>query len=235
MMAFSDSPTLAPEVAVAIEINGISFAVMMLSPHDLDDFAIGFLYSEGLIEQLYDVHNIEQYDEAQGIRLCVQLSQRQFALFKQNQRQLKGPSGCGICGKTALAGLFPSLNALKKREPIDVSLLTNLKNKIDKHQSLAKKSGAMHGAFLLDNQANILLCKEDIGRHNALDKLIGASIKSKQLKLSSAILITSRISADLVQKAISAKINTLIGLASPSTLALDMANQYGLHLSLIHI
>jgi len=224
---------LAEEVPVAIEINGISFAVMMLSPENLDDFAVGFLFGEGLIEQVYDIHQTDVVHEIEGIRLCIELAQRNFFQFKERMRSLMGSSSCGICGKTSLQALFPKLSVLSSPSVFNTEHLVNIREQITEYQTLSKLSGAMHAAFWLDENAEIRLCREDIGRHNALDKLIGAAKKSKLLKPDGALLITSRCGAELVQKAIAAKVNPLISLASTSTFAVEMPNKY--QLSLIHL
>lgn len=228
---------LAEETAVAVQINGINYVVMMLTPHDLDDFIVGFLLTQGVIEQVYDIHDIEYTETSvnygKGIRVNVSIANRQAQKFAANIRLMQGTSGCGICGSQALENVFGPLPILANRMAFNTALLTNIRSKIKPFQTRSNASGAMHAAFFLDEHGSIILCREDIGRHNALDKVIGAAKKARLLSTNCALLITSRCSAELVQKAILAGVTSLVSLASPSNLALQIALEH--RLTLIHI
>lgn len=237
---------LAQEQAVAIELNGITFAVMMMTPQDLKYFVVGFLFSEGIIERVIDVKDIEIVHETMpnaatsdinlGLSLKISLSNRSFHRFKERIRLLKGSSGCGICGSAALVQTFNQVNSIND-EPdafaFDANLLGAMREKVTEYQTLSAETGAMHGAFLLNSQAKIQASCEDIGRHNALDKLIGNILLNKLAYDKHAVLVTSRCGAELVQKIVCLGINTLISFASPSQLALQLANRA--KLTLIHI
>lgn len=226
----ANHPILVEEVAVAITINGINHAVMLTSPFDLEAFAIGFLYSEQLINALHDIRDIEIKPQAPHFIVEVELANRVAEQYRRTSRLLKGTSGCGLCGKTALAHALPTLPKLEPSTPPDSQQLQTIRAKLSQHQTQAKHTGALHAAFYLDQQLTIQACKEDIGRHNALDKLIGYALTNKLNRQQASLLVTSRCSIELVQKAIRFGASNLISLASPSQLALETAKAHGLNL-----
>ena len=233
---YKDAPTssqLVEEVPVAITVNDLHYSVMLASPHNLGDFAIGYLLAEGLITDHNQVHDFESTPLAQGLCLNIQLSNQQTNKFKQQQRRIKGTSGCGLCGKEAMQFAFPDLQKLPITEPLSRSTIEQLKPQLSKWQRLAKHSGAMHAAFWIDAQGTIIACREDIGRHNAVDKVIGHALRKRLPTTQASLLVTSRCSVEIVQKAIIAKLGSLISLASPTQLALEFAQAN--HLNLIHI
>ena len=227
---------LVEEVAAAISINQINYAVMMITPDDIKDFITGFLFTEQIIEQAYDIHDWQIDSHELGLNIDVTLANRCMYKFASKKRALRGTSGCGICGTQALEQAFPALTALPACKPYRINNAPQLKNHLTAHQLKAQQSGALHAAFWLDSNNQILACREDIGRHNALDKLIGyiqqVPVKPETLA-KQALLVTSRCSTELIQKAVKVGIPTLISLASPSQLAVKLAKQYGLNL--IHI
>jgi FdhD protein len=227
------SPQLVDETATSIVINGVSYAVMLASNNDLEDFVIGFLFTEGIINGLLEVQDIEVIQENQGILIQVELANRSIEKLKRQQRSMRGVSGCGLCGKVALQEAFPVLTPLKISPLPDLNRLQEIKSDLAKHQQIAAHSGAMHGAFWLDTQLAVLACREDIGRHNALDKLIGLALRSQLNNKNSTIVVTSRCGAELVQKTVCMGVSNLVSLASPSTLAVEMASAH--HLNLIQL
>lgn len=222
---------LVEEVAAAINLNGISYAVMMITPDHFEDFVIGFLFAEGIISQDQEVHEIDITPVQDGVMLDVTLANRCFIALKQRKRRLVGATGCGICGVEALGHALPDLPPLPACAPLVLEQVDSLKQQIHTHQLKAQRSGAIHAAFALDEVGNILECREDIGRHNALDKLIGALLRQK--RSAKALLMTSRCSSELIQKAVRYGANHLISLASPSQLAVKLALKY--QLNLVHI
>jgi FdhD protein len=238
------SKKLAEERAVAIEINGISYAIMMLTPHDLDDFALGFLLTEGIISQFRDVHDIQissQKNDQDGevslllekTVVSVTLSNQASFLFKEKVRLLRGNTGCGVCGARSLDQHFKKLAPLANGQAFALDSLRALREKVIAYQILSQDSGAMHGAFLVSPKLDIVIAREDIGRHNALDKVIGQIVKSGSDTVNHALLLTSRCSSELVIKAHAAGVSTLMSFASASDLALDIAKVY--QISIIHI
>lgn len=278
MNAKKTDHSLAQEQAVAIELNGIAFAVMMMTPQDLSYFAIGFLYTEGIIDNSVDVHAIEEHlikencsaelDVSEnsslensmaenstekhdlnkidhnhqsvglniGLTLKISLANRSFFRFKERIRLLKGSSGCGICGSAALAESFKQIKLDESQMQVtqyNINSLINIRERVQKYQTISAKSGAMHGAFLICPKGTIKASCEDIGRHNALDKLIGNILTNKIEYQDHAALVTSRCGTELVQKVLKMGIKTLISFASPSDLALQLANKA--NITLIHI
>lgn len=225
--------SLVEEVPLAININGVNFAVMLASPFDLDDFVVGYLHSESIIESNIDIHDIEIERQDDALLLNVTIANRCSDKLKQRQRQLKGTSGCGLCGTESLSMAFPDLPKLAGATPFDIHLVSQIKPSLRQHQTQGADSGALHAAFWLSAQGEILACREDIGRHNALDKIIGYLLRKNIPAESGAALVTSRCGVELVQKAILMRIPTLLSLASPSNLAVKMAQSS--NLQLIHI
>ncbi len=229
---------LPQEVAIAIEVNGINYAVMMASPFDLEDFALGFLYTEQVIKAPHDLHDLELVTTEQGLSLQVIIANRRVSYLQTKLRHARGSSGCGICGVAALEHAFGELPKLPYKERFQQGLPKNLKQRSFDFQQQTKAntrqaSEAVHAAFWLSETAEIKLCREDIGRHNAVDKVIGALLTDKINLQEGALVVTSRCSVELAQKAIIAGIGTLISFASPSTLAVTVALAH--NLQLIHI
>lgn len=222
---------LVEEVAAAININGSNYAVMMMTPDNYEDFAIGFLLTESIITQLCDVHDINLIASPKGVTIEVTLANRCIAKLNNHKRQLTANTGCGICGVKALEQAMPSLPELNQQPPIQLPDTAKLKQQIQQYQIKAQSTGAIHGAFALNDKAQIQLCREDLGRHNALDKLIGAMLLHKQSYKN--LLVTSRCSSELINKAILFGAENLISLASPSRLAVERALEH--NLNLIHV
>ncbi|MBU1860878.1 MAG: formate dehydrogenase accessory sulfurtransferase FdhD [Gammaproteobacteria bacterium] len=224
---------LASEAALAISYNGISHSVMMVSPSDLEDFIYGFSLSAGLIDSLDDIYDISLQQHDSAISADVQVSNRAFWALKQQRRTLAGNSGCGLCGVEALEQALPQLQNLPPSPLPAPAHLQGLRQRIQTVQTLARRSGAVHAALFVDAQGQIRLCREDIGRHNALDKLLGALHRDgEDLRLGFAV-VTSRCSLELIHKALRAGIGTLVSLSAPTSLSVQWARQH--NLNLIHI
>lgn len=247
------SALVIEEIPLAISFNGINHAVMMVTPNEVEAFLIGFSLTEGIIETVDDIRDIElqaykyrpesaqtEDDHAEPldneleiavIAAEVELSPRRAQAFRNRSRQRRGNTGCGLCGIDSLPAALPPLPTLPPVEiPED---LEPLREKLFDAQALGRKAGAIHAAMLLDPEGNTLGCYEDIGRHNALDKLIGASLKAHRNLYGYSAVMSSRCSAELIQKALRAGISTLIHMASPSHLAVQLARRHGLNL--IHL
>lgn len=226
-------PNLVEEVPIAITINDIHYAVMLSSPHDLDDFAFGYLLSEGVITQCNQVHDVTQNRLNQGINLNVIIANRRQYLLQQQQRTIKGTSGCGLCGKQAMELAFPELQRLPDASHLSMHQIHSLRPALSHWQMRARKSGALHAAFWIDTAGEICGCREDIGRHNAVDKIIGYALREGWDATGATLIVTSRCSVEIVQKAIVAGISTLCSLASPTQMAVEYAHRY--NLNLVHI
>ncbi|NLQ18356.1 formate dehydrogenase accessory sulfurtransferase FdhD [Marinomonas sp. M1K-6] len=229
---------LVEETPVAISVNGITHAVMMATPIQLDAFVIGFARSEGMIEQLSDIRDIEIHPahtqpDITSVAIELTLSPRQFAQFKQKRQSHLGATGCGLCGVESLSQAIPALPKLPPSRLINAAALPTLRSLLSDYQQLGNITGAIHAALLLSPEGDPIVCMEDIGRHNALDKVIGYALQQKINLHNHSVLMSSRCSTELVQKAVRVGLSHLIHLASPSTLAVKLAQYYGL--TLIHL
>ncbi|MBL4822121.1 MAG: formate dehydrogenase accessory sulfurtransferase FdhD [Colwellia sp.] len=217
------------EVAVAISINGISQAVMMASPEHLKDFALGFSLSEGLIHSCSDVLDIVVHSHACGWQIDLQVLARVQHQLKQRRRTMAGPSGCGLCG---LDSIEAAMSLVLPQEKTDRVLKLPSEQAIiqarDILPAILKKSGGTRGnhcAAFFDLSAKMVAFREDVGRHSALDKLLGCLSKKRQATDEGFALITSRCSHDLIAKAARLSLTTLVTLAQPTDLAVSSARK----------
>lgn len=224
---------LAEESALAISYNGISHAVMMVSPGDLEDFVRGFSLSNGLVDAIDEIYDIHLSGNGAARHAEVQISSRAFWALKQQRRQQAGTSGCGLCGVEALEQALPQLPNLPASALPPASHLLELRQRIAAVQHQARSSGALHAALFIDTQGAVRLCREDIGRHNALDKLIGALAQSGLQASAGFAVVTSRCSLELLHKAVRAGLATLVSLSAPTALTVDWARRH--RLNLIHL
>ncbi|NQY36616.1 MAG: formate dehydrogenase accessory sulfurtransferase FdhD [Alteromonadaceae bacterium] len=234
---------IAQEVAIALVYNGISHVVMMASPFDLSDLALGFSLSEGIIKHTREIHDICITHQPLGIEVNIEIASGPMSALKLQRRNMTGRTGCGLCGAESLQ------QAVRPLAKMDVSKAPRINHKaiqtavinLNKHQPLQQITGAVHGAAWCDLQGNILKIKEDVGRHNALDKLIGAMYdQAKSGKESSNTLpvdlsqgfalISSRASYEMVTKASRAGITLLVAVSAPTALAINLAKQANLTL-----
>lgn len=234
----ADTALLVEEIPLSISVNGIAYAVMMVTPVQLDAFVVGFARSEGIIEHIKEVRDIETQKAHSSIgidSLSINLvvSPRRLAQFKQRKQTHLGATGCGLCGIESLAQAMPELPLLPTSDPIQLSILTPLRQQLSKFQVLGNQTGAVHAALLISPTGQPIICMEDIGRHNALDKIIGYALQHNIALHNHSVLMSSRCSTELVQKAVRVGLSRLIHLASPSTLAVQLAVHYGL--TLIHL
>ncbi|NWB92418.1 formate dehydrogenase accessory sulfurtransferase FdhD [Pseudomonas agarici] len=224
---------LAEEVALAIAYNGISQAVMLVTPTDLEDFIVGFSIGSGIIHDASELYDLKLSGSGSAQHAEVEISSRAFWNLKEQRRQLAGTSGCGLCGVEALEQALPELAALPGAPLPPAAWLDNLRQRISAFQPLGQHCGAVHAALFMNHQGELLLGREDIGRHNALDKLIGALVRRQIPTAGGLAIVTSRCSLELIQKVLRAGIQTLVSLSSPTGLALQWARRH--NLNLIHL
>lgn len=221
------------EVPVALVYNGVSHAVMMATPTDLKAFAVGFSFSENIIRATQDVYDLDIIAQAQGIEVHIQLSQRQQHTLRERKRNLMGATGCGICGTESLAMLTHGMSEMTTRKAhptlISDSAIQKAVARLQQKQQLQQMTGGAHGAAWCSLDGTIEYLLEDVGRHNALDKLIGTLLLNN-IETDGFILTTSRISYEMTQKSIGYGAHTLVGLSAPTSMAIETAQQYGLHL-----
>ncbi|MFZ6748951.1 formate dehydrogenase accessory sulfurtransferase FdhD [Undibacterium sp. Ren11W] len=236
------SDTVAEEVPVALVYNGISHAVMMASPLALEDFAIGFSLSESIVDSYRQIYDIEIVTNATGlgVELRLSIATACFVRLKEKRRLLAGSSACGICGIESLKAFEAALPAAVAATAVDLSCqlsaaaLLKAFAEMQKFQTINALTGAMHAAAWADLDGNILMLREDVGRHNAMDKLIGALAAAEQqlqkVRPAGFALMSSRASYELVQKAARAKIAVLATISAPTSLAIRIATDAGITL-----
>lgn len=223
---------VAEEVPVAMVYNGVSHAVMMASPCDLEDFALGFSLSEGILQRPNQLFSIEIKPGEDGIEVQMHIAGDCYARLREQRRNMAGRTGCGLCGTESLAHVVRTQERVAPQLlPGDKAVQDALSN-LKKHQPLQLQTGATHGAVWCDLQGCIVLAREDVGRHNALDKLIGARLRqhADQAFTEGFALISSRASFEMVQKSASAGISSLVAVSAPTALAIREAEKSGMNL-----
>lgn len=224
--------TLPEETPVAIVMDGSTQAVMMTTPADLEDFAKGFALTEGFIASLDEVESFEVVEHGAGIEARFWLQGDRAAALKTRRRAMLGPVGCGLCGIDSLEQALRPLpqvgGADLRLEVRDVATATD---GLRKFQPLHDQSRAVHAAGFLRPGAGIALVREDVGRHNALDKLIGAMARGGMDPRGGAFVLTSRVSVEMVQKCAMAGCPVLIAASAPTAQALRLADEAGITLA----
>jgi len=221
---------LTEEVPVALEFNGISHAVMLATPADLEDFALGFGLSEGLFANAADLYDCELDVAPQGITVRMQVSSRSFASLKQRRRTLAGRTGCGVCGTESLDQVLRPVPAVPAGTPVRASAIARAMHEMRERQRLCQATGAVHAAAWCDADGAVQWVREDVGRHNALDKLIGALARVGAEQRNGFIAVTSRASVEMVQKAAVAGAPLLAAVSAPTLLAVETARAAGMGL-----
>ena len=221
----------AEELPVSLEYNGISHAVMMATPLDLEDFAVGFSLSEGIVADAREILDIEITQTPRGICLAIEIIAKRFAATKERRRSLAGRTGCGICGVESLNQMARAIAPVATREVFKAGLLAAALDDMDGRQPLRALTGATHAAAWMEPDGQVVLLREDVGRHNALDKLIGALARDGFEPGRGAALITSRASYEMVQKAAVAGIGALVAVSAPTALAIRTANELNVTLA----
>lgn len=238
----SDHPDrLAEEVPVALEYNGISHAVMLATPADLEDFAVGFSMTEGIVATPRDIFGIDIAAGEEGIAVQLRIAGDAFAAFKTRRRAMAGRTGCGLCGVESLGQLAcrslasasgAGLYRHDETAPaVDCGRLHAGFAELRLRQTLLGHTGATHAAAWLRPDGTLAHVREDVGRHNALDKLIGALARAREPLAGGAALVTSRASYEMVQKAASAGIGVLAAISGPTAMAVRIARDSGLTLA----
>jgi FdhD protein len=221
---------LAEEAPLAFEFNGIGYAVLMGSPSDIGDLVTGFAFSERLITDRKDVMGFDMHETNHGILIRVQLVEECAARVLERVRHRVADSSCGLCGIENLAQAMRPLPHIREPAQVeDAALFRALKN-LNAQQPRNQATGAMHAAALCSANGDILIVREDVGRHNAFDKLIGAMLIAGREWDGGFALLSSRCSYDLVEKAVLANCPLLATISAPTDLAIRRAQEAGLTL-----
>jgi len=222
---------LAEEVPVALEYNGISHATMMASPSELEDFAVGFSLTEGIVRGVQDIRDVEIVPADGGIVARLEIASACLAGLKTRRRALAGRTGCGLCGVESLEGVLQELRPLAAPpRPVALAAVRGAMAAMRARQRLHDLTGATHAAGWADADGELHLVREDVGRHNALDKVAGALARGGTDGAAGLAVISSRASFEMVQKAAAAGIPVLAAVSAPTALAVRLAERAGMAL-----
>ncbi|EKY3199911.1 formate dehydrogenase accessory sulfurtransferase FdhD [Cronobacter turicensis] len=219
---------LAEEVPVALVYNGISHVVMMASPKDLEIFALGFSLSEGIVESSHEIYGMDIIHGCNGIEIQVELSSRRFMGLKERRRNLAGRTGCGVCGVEQLNDIVRPLAPLPFTQTFALANLDGALRQLASVQPVGEITGCTHAAAWLTPQGDIAGGHEDVGRHVALDKLLGR--RAREAWQQGAVLVSSRASYEMVQKAATCGVEILFAVSAATTLAVEVAERCNLTL-----
>lgn len=224
---------LAEETPVALIYNGVSHAVMLATAQDLEDFALGFSLSEGIVQSASELYGVEVQVQPNGVELHCEIASERFVQLKERRRTLAGKTGCGLCGAESLSQAVRYPQPLHTSTAFPAASIEQGLRAIQSWQVLQQKTGATHASVYVLADGTVSMVREDVGRHNALDKLVGAleKMRSQQGSLAEGFVITtSRASFEMVQKTASAGISMLVAVSAPTGLAVRIAEQCGLAL-----
>ncbi|QKD00169.1 formate dehydrogenase accessory sulfurtransferase FdhD [Mesorhizobium loti] len=219
------------ETPVAFSFAGTTHAVMMASPADFEDFALGFSLTEGIIADPQEIEAIEVEDHGAGIDIQIRLKDTANTRFEARRRRLAGPVGCGLCGIESIEEAMRSVDAVgTSKLTLDANDIVRSVKLLSKVQPLHSETGAVHAAGFYIPGKGVVMAREDVGRHNALDKLAGALAKAGIDGTSGAVVVTSRVSVEMVQKTAAIGAAFIIAVSAPTALAIRTANEAGMTL-----
>ncbi|MFB4435529.1 formate dehydrogenase accessory sulfurtransferase FdhD [Enterobacter hormaechei subsp. steigerwaltii] len=221
---------LAEEVPVALVYNGISHVVMMASPKDLEPFAIGFSLSEGIIAHPQEIYGMDVVQACNGLEVQIELSSRRFMGLKERRRALAGRTGCGVCGVEQLNDIGKPVAPLPFTQTFNLGNLDKALEHLNDVQPIGQLSGCTHAAAWLLPSGEIVGGHEDVGRHVALDKLLGRRAREDAVWQQGAALVSSRASYEMVQKAAMCGVEILFAVSAATTLAVEVAERCNLTL-----
>ena len=219
---------VAQESPVALVYNGISHAVLMASPCQLDELALGFSLSEGIIERPGEFYGCDIQSQDLGWEVAIDIASSAMIKLKQRRRFLMGPSGCGLCGLDTLENLPRPSVAIQPQPAPGMTAIREAISQLNSFQTIRQKTGATHCAAACQEDGTILQLREDVGRHNALDKLIGA--QARETAAANFYIASSRASYEMVSKTISQGVPSLVCLSAATSLAISTAKAHGLNL-----
>ncbi|MFC3715352.1 formate dehydrogenase accessory sulfurtransferase FdhD [Luteimonas soli] len=214
---------VAAEVPVAFACNGEPFAVMMATPDDLEDFALGFALAEGIVASADEVVIESIETSLEGVAIALATPPERAAVLDARRRSLEGRSGCGICGMAQVEAVLRPPPPVATGTTVTTDALDRALRELQDRQPLNALTGATHAAGWADSDGRITLVREDVGRHNALDKLVGAMLRAGVDPQAGFAVVTSRASYEMVMKAAQAGITVLVAISAPTALAIALA------------
>jgi FdhD protein len=227
------SRSIPEETAVALTYNGGTYAVMMATPKDLEDFAVGFSLSEGIISSPADIESLDILPLDDGIELRMWLSIPKAGRLQERRRHVAGPTGCGLCGIESIAEAMRPAAVIADGRQFSPEQIMAAMQSLPSRQKLNIETRAAHAAAFWNGSSGIVALREDVGRHNALDKLSGALAGASIVTSEGIILLTSRVSVEMVQKSAAIGAPVIVSVSAPTALAVDMADAAGITLAAI--
>lgn len=219
---------LAQETPIALEYNGISHATVLATPRDIEDLALGFSVTEGIVRGAADVYDIELTQTPQGFIAQLSIASACLDQLKRRRRTLAGRTGCGLCGLESLDDVVRPLPPVPAPvQPIAPAAIVRAMQALRERQPLHQQTGATHAAAWADLSGELHWVREDVGRHNALDKLIGALLHQRRDPTAGFAVISSRASFEMVQKAAAVGIPAVAAVSAPTSYAVQTAEQLG--------
>jgi len=232
--AWRESARAIPEeTAIALTYNGGTYAVMMGTPQDLQDFAVGFSLNEGIVQSPDDIRSLDIVALDDGIELRMWLDPSKAELVNERRRHIAGPTGCGICGIDSIAEALRPPARVPKGHTFSPREIMVAMQGIAPLQRINTETRSVHAAGFFTPSRGIVSLREDVGRHNALDKLAGALAQDNVLAAEGMVLLTSRVSVEMVQKTAAIGAPLMVAVSAPTALAVRMAEAAGITLAAI--
>ncbi|GLI92093.1 formate dehydrogenase accessory sulfurtransferase FdhD [Methylocystis echinoides] len=224
------SRVIPEETPIAFTYGGSTHAVMMATPADLEDFAVGFALTEGLVDRLDDAGEVEVVASELGLELRTWLGGDRQEAYAARKRSMAGPTGCGLCGVESLEAATRALPTLDNALTVSAEGLIEAMDRMPAEQTINQETRAVHAAAFWNPASGALIVREDVGRHNALDKLAGALARQGLAASQGVVLMTSRVSVELVQKAARIGAPIIAAVSAPTALAVRNAEKCGMTL-----
>jgi FdhD protein len=221
------------ETAIAFTYNTASYAVMMATPQDLEDFAVGFSLTEGVVSSAEAIDSIDIVEEAMGIELRIWLKAPEAAEFLGRRRKMAGPTGCGLCGIESLVEAMRPPPAVGEGRTFTPDQIMTAVEALFPLQALNHETRAVHAAGFWQPERGLVALREDVGRHNALDKLAGALARDGTSARDGLVVLTSRVSIEMIQKSAAIGAPVVVAVSAPTALAVRMAESCGMTLAAI--
>ncbi|MDE2335023.1 MAG: formate dehydrogenase accessory sulfurtransferase FdhD [Rhodospirillales bacterium] len=222
---------LAEETAIALTYQRATHAVMLASPADLEDFAIGFSLTEGIVTRAEDIESLEIVEQDRGIELRMWVADAAAEALTRRRRRLAGATGCGLCGVESLDAALAPVRRVEQGAGLRLDDLARAVASLPSAQPMNDATHAVHAAAFWRTGAGLVAVREDVGRHNALDKLAGALARAGERPSGGAILLTSRVSVEMVQKAAMIGAPAIVAISAPTALAVRVAEAAGIMLA----
>jgi FdhD protein len=222
---------LPEETPVAVTVNGSTQAVMMATPTDIEDFAVGFALTEGFVDAAGEIERVEALEHERGIEARLWIAEERAEALGARRRAMLGPVGCGLCGIDSLEEAIRPVPPVEAAVQFSRDAIVQAADALRAHQPLHDQTRAVHAAGFLQPGIGVIHAREDVGRHNALDKLIGALVRKGVHAEAGAFVLTSRVSVDMVQKAAMAGAGLIVSVSAPTAHAVRLAGEAGMTLA----